>query len=271
MPSMEDLEVAVVAARAGGAVVADAFGRHQVAVFKARNDPVTEVDRVAEAAIAQVLVAHRPDDAVLGEEGTEARGGGLDRIGRRWLVDPLDGTVNFVHGVPQVAVSVALYDGNRGLTGVVFDPLRNELFAADAGRGATMNGAPIRVTAIDDLGDALVATGFPYDHHRHAAAYTATLTAVLERVNGIRRIGSAALDLCYVANGRFDGYWEYQLKPWDLAAGVLIAREAGAVATEPMGGPMTPYLPHTVAAGPGIHEALRRIVESTFPEHLRGD
>lgn len=264
MVTMDDLEVAVAAARAAGEKVAAGFGAPTATEYKARNDPVTEVDRAAEHAIMGVLTAHRPSDAVLGEEGA-SRGGGE----RLWLVDPLDGTVNFVHGLAQVSVSIALYDGDRPLIGVVLDPIHDELFAADAGRGATLNGAPIRVSATSDLQQALLVTGFPYDHHEHGDAYVATLAAMLRRVNGVRRLGSAALDLCYVAAGRLDASWEYELKPWDIAAGMLIVEEAGGRVTDPFGARMTPYDRHIVTSNGTLHDAVRRVVAATFPAHLR--
>ena len=211
-----------------------------------------------------MLTALRPDDGVLGEEGTDTTG-----TGRRWLIDPLDGTVNFVHGIDQVAVSVALCEGDRVLVGVVLDVIRDEVFAATAGAGATLDGVPITVSAIPDLGGAIIATGFPYDHDRHAEALTRSLAAVLAEVAGIRRFGSAALDLCWTACGRFDGYYEYSLKPWDIAAGLLVLAEAGGVGTDPWGAPLHPFAPHAVAANPAIHESLRRLVEETVPEHLR--
>ncbi len=266
MSAMEDLELAIAAARAGGKIVAEGFGRHSTTVFKGRNDPVTEIDEAAELAITDLLAAHRPADGLLGEEGTSHGGDG-----RRWLIDPLDGTVNFVHGFPHVGVSVGLYDGNEPLVGVVYDPIHDEMFAAAIGAGATLNGAPISVSATPDLAAALVVTGFPYDHHDHAPAYVSTLGAVLAQVNGIRRTGSAALDLCYVAAGRFDGYWEYQLAPWDLAGGLVILAEAGGRCTTPSGAPTNPYTRHIVAGNPLVHEPLRQLVEGSFPAHLVTD
>ncbi len=261
---MNDLDVAILAAHTAGAIVAEGFGRHRTTDFKRRNDPVTEIDRAAEQAIDEVIRMHRPADGIIGEEGTAQSGDG-----RTWLVDPLDGTVNFVHGLPHVSVSVALYEGTTPLVGVVYDPLRREMFAAAAGEGLSVDGAPGRVSSVTDLRQALVVTGFPYDHHEHPAEYVATVEAMLAEVNGIRRLGSAALDLCYVAAGRLDGYWEYNLNPWDTAAGLLIATEAGGVATTPSGEPATPWEPHLVVANAALHEPVRRIVERTMPAHLR--
>ena len=245
--------------------MAAGFGRPGDAVFKGRNDPVTEVDRRSELAITTLLAAHRPDDGILAEEGTATLG-----RERRWIVDPLDGTVNFIHGLPVVSVSVALWDGDRPLAGVVFDPINDELFAAATGDGATLNCEPIAVSTVPDLAGSLVITGFPYDHHEYADVYVATLGAVLRRVNGIRRFGSAALDLCYVACGRVDASWEFRLKPWDIAAGLVILAEAGGTATDPFGAPMTPDRPDLVTSNGAIHESLREIVAETYPRHLRG-
>ncbi len=197
---------------------ASGFGSHRVVEQKGRLDPVTEIDRASEAAIVSILSTHRPEDGLLGEEGT-ARGS----AGRRWIIDPLDGTVNFIHGIPQVAVSVALWDGDQPLAGVVVDVIRDEVFAAASGKGATRDGAPIQPSSVTELHRAVVATGFPYDHDLHAVDYLKPVAAVLARVNGLRRIGSAALDLCWVACGRFDAYWEYSISPWDGAAGAIIA------------------------------------------------
>lgn len=246
-------------------MVGGAFRNPVVAEMKGTFNPVTEVDRAAEAAILAVLTELRPDDGVLGEEGTDTHG-----TGRRWLIDPLDGTVNFVHHIDQVSVSVALCEGERVLVGVVLDVVRDELFAAVPGGGATLDGSPISVSATPDLAGAVIATGFPYDHDRYAAAYLPTLGAVLAQVTGLRRFGSAALDLCWTAAGRFDGYYEYQVNPWDIAAGLLIVTESGGVATDPWGVPLHPYLPHVVAANPSIHAPLRALVEGTVPAHLLG-
>lgn len=260
---MNDLDLALAAAATGAAVVRNGFGAHQTTEQKGRLDPVTEIDRASEKAIVDLLTSHRPDDGILGEEGSERHS-----EGRRWIIDPLDGTVNFVHGIPHVGVSVALYDGDIPLVGVVQDPIRNEVFAAERGKGATCNGAPIRVSDTTELHRSVVVTGFPYDHDQHAAKYGRAVTAVLAEVNGIRRLGSAALDFGWIAAGRFDGYWEYSLGPWDMAAGALLVIEAGGVITDATGGPFTPAIRHFVAANPPLHEKLQAIVEAVLPEHV---
>ncbi len=261
---MDDLAVAVAAARAGGDVVRRAFGHDTATRFKGRFDPVTDVDRRSERAVLDVLRRERPADAILSEEG-----GGHGATPRRWIVDPLDGTVNFVHSIPHVSVSVGLYESDEPLVGVVLDPLRDELFTAVRGRGAHRNGTPLAVAATTTLERAVVVTGFPYDHGSHAAAYARTLGAVLEHVNGLRRFGSAALDLAWVAAGRFDGYWELALAPWDQAAGILLVREAGGRVTGVDGEDSVPETRTVLATNGTLHEPLRRLVAGSLPEHLR--
>ena len=184
---------------------------------------VSDADRDAEAAIQEILLGERPDDGLLGEEGAHSDGGSS---GRRWVVDPLDGTTNFLYGLPAWAVSVALEDADGGAVGAVHDPVRDELFTAARGEGARLNGEPIRVTEPDGLGAALVATGFGYDAERRRTQ-AERLVAVLPHVRDIRRAGAAALDLCWVAAGRLDGYYERGLQPWDWAAGSILVTEAG--------------------------------------------
>lgn len=261
---MNDLELAIAGAQAGGAIVGRAFGGATDTRFKGTNNPVTAVDRAAEDAIVDLIRAQRPGDTIVAEEGGGSPGGT-----RRWLIDPLDGTVNFVHGIPQVSVSVALYERNTALVAAVVDPLREETFTAEKGKGARRNGAPIAVSAAPDMRGSVVATGFSYDHDRYADEYAAVLGAVLEQVNGIRRFGSAALDLAWTAAGRFDGYWELGVAPWDIAAGILLVAEAGGVVTDPFGRGAVPESSLIVAAGPAIHESLRATVESALPARLR--
>lgn len=260
---MKDLEVAVEAARAGGAIVAKGFDTGHRAEYKAKFDPVTAIDKAAEAAIIEVISSHRPDDGILAEES-----GGERQKGRQWIVDPLDGTVNFVHAIPQVSVSVALYDDDHGLAGVVYDPLRDELFEAHAGEGATLNGAPLSVSGTDSLQESVVATGFPYNHDVYADDLSVVVREVLRQVNGIRRFGSAALDLAWVAAGRFDAYWELGIAPWDGAAGMILVREAGGTVTDPWGEESTPHRPLVVASNGLVQSDLRDIIEEFCPPHL---
>ena len=220
-------------------------------------DPVTPFDHAAEDAIRSLLAAERPNDAILGEEGG---GGGWD-TGRVWIVDPLDGTVNFVHGIPQVAVSVALWEDGQPVVGVVHDAIHGEAFTAVAGRGAKVDGSTIEVSKEDDLGQGLVATGFPYDRRLRAVELAEVLGRVLAEVQGIRRIGSAALDLCWVAAGRYEAYWEYRLQPWDTAAGQLIVEEAGGRVTDLAGERYRPDAPAIIASNAKVHDRLTAILD----------
>ena len=192
-----------------------------------RTDMVSDADRDAEAVIEGVLLGERPEDGLLAEEGAHAEA----VSGRRWVVDPLDGTTNYLYGFPAWVVSVGLEDEHGGAVGVVFDPLHDELFAAARGEGARLNGEPIEVSGRESLDQALVATGFGYDAERRALQASA-LARVLPAVRDIRRAGAAALDLCMVAAGRVDGYYERGLQPWDWAAGSVIVREAGGSVIE---------------------------------------
>jgi len=203
-----------------------------VDVKSSSTDMVSAADRDAEALIQGVLREERPEDGLLAEEG----GRETAESGRRWIVDPLDGTTNFLYGLPAWAVSVALEDAEGGLVGVVFDPVREELFAALRGDGATLNGEPLRMPSHDDLATALVATGFGYERERRALQAQA-LVRVLPRVRDVRRAGAAALDLSWLAAGRLDGYYERGLGAWDWAAARLIVSEAGGALADLEGEP----------------------------------
>ncbi len=257
---MDDLAVALAAARVGALVVGGSFGGTQTASFKGVVDPVTEVDHRSEQEILAVLRTHRPDDAVLAEEG----GGSRDIAGRHWVVDPLDGTVNFLHGIPQVSVAVGLYEDGSPLVGVVIDPLRNEEFTASTGSGTRLNGNPVSV-ADRTLDEGVIATGFPYDRRTRGAAYAAIVGTVVERARGIRRLGSAALDLAWVACGRLDGYWEFGLGPWDIAAGMVLVIEAGGAVTDHTGAPSTLFDSLFIAGGPRLQPELRAVVAGALP------
>ena len=219
-------EVAVAAARAAGEILRAGFGGEQSVRYKGEVDPVTEVDERAEKKIGGMLREAFPDYGILAEEGGAMPGGGE----HRWIVDPLDGTVNYAHGLPVFCVSIALERAGELVLGVVHDPMREETYVAEGG-GATLNGSPIRVTDTAEMIRALVATGFPYDRDTMPAALDlfARFAVVTQ---GMRRLGSAALDVCYVAAGRFDAYYERGVRPWDIAAGALILEEAGGTVTD---------------------------------------
>jgi myo-inositol-1(or 4)-monophosphatase len=247
--------LAAATARATGALLLEALDlvRTDVQTKSTGTDMVSEVDRAAEALIVERLLAERPDDGIVGEEGTD-RPGTSDV---RWIVDPLDGTTNYLYGLAGFGVSIAAEAGGDVVAGVVLDVVRDELFAATLGGGATRDGTPIRASAATELTTALIATGFAYASHTRLRQ-AEVLTVVLPQVRDIRRFGAAAVDLCSVACGRVDGYYERGLAPWDLAAGGLIATEAGAVVTDVRGGPVVPG--EVVAAAPGIAPALRALL-----------
>jgi myo-inositol-1(or 4)-monophosphatase len=263
-----DVWVAVRAARAGADVVQTGFFQTLDTEMKSAVDPVTQVDRDSETAIKAVIGSHFPDDHFLGEE----EGGDDWRHGRVWIVDPLDGTVNFVHRVPQVAVSVALWDEGRPLVGVIIDVARNDEFVAVAGKGATMNGETIHVSETSTLDQSLVCTGFPYDRRQHAAAYLRVVEEVMMNSQGTRRLGAAALDLAWLAAGRYDAYWEHGgahgIKPWDVAAGMLLVTEAGGTYTDESGELFQLEARAHVVTNGKVHDELRTIVARTMPEHL---
>lgn len=239
---MELLDLAVEAAEAAAALLR-AERPDTVATKSSRTDLVTDLDHAAEELIVGRLLAARPDDGVLGEEGGERTGSS----GVRWVVDPLDGTTNFVYDYPAFGVSIAAEADGEVVVGVVVDIPRGHRFTAVRGEGAARDGQAIHASDADELATALLSTGFSYDRDRRATQ-AQLLTTVLPAVRDIRRSGSAALDLCTVASGRVDGFWERGLAPWDRAAGGLIAAEAGATVSE-VGDTM-------VASAPGIHDAL---------------
>jgi myo-inositol-1(or 4)-monophosphatase len=258
--AVDDLTLARKAAAVAADIIADWAERPGTTAFKGVGNPVTEADRDAESAIIELIGRHRPEDGILGEEGAAVDGAS----GRRWVIDPLDGTVNFVHGFPHVAVSIGLEDDGGGLVGVVRDVFRDEEFAAHRGGGASLNGSPIEVAGTTVLGNALVATGFSYDRQERGPAYGRALGEMLKVVRGVRRLGSAALDLAWVACGRLDGYWEARLGPWDVAAGFVIVAESGGVTTGYDG--TAPTHASCVAANPMLQPQLRAAVVAALDE-----
>jgi myo-inositol-1(or 4)-monophosphatase len=227
------LNIAVRAARSAGNIIVRNLDRIETLTVqtKDRNDFVSEVDRQAEQEIIAVLRKAYPDHGVLAEESGRREGNDY-----QWIIDPLDGTTNYLHGFPQFAVSIALQHKGRIEQGVVYDPLRQELFTASRGAGAMLNERRIRVTSRRSLDGALLGTGFPFKSQQHLDAYLDMFRALFPRTAGIRRPGSAALDLSYVAAGRLDGFWEIGLNIWDMAAGVLLIQEAGGLSSDFVGG-----------------------------------
>jgi myo-inositol-1(or 4)-monophosphatase len=221
-------------------------------------DIVTDVDVQSEQQVCATLLAAFPEHTILGEEGG-ARSGGDPRY--RWIVDPLDGTTNYAHGFPFFCVSIGFeVDGELAL-GVVYAPSFDELFVAEAGRGATLNDRPIHVSATSELSQSLLATGFPYDRAEFPRALR-SFEVLSMRCQAVRRAGSAALDLCYVACGRLDGYWEHQVKPWDLAAGALLVREAGGQVTATDGSPFDVDGGQVLSSNGAIHATLTKTLAS---------
>jgi myo-inositol-1(or 4)-monophosphatase len=220
---------------------------------KSRADFVTDVDRAAEHAITEVVASRHKDGRILGEELSPAL---QDRSGLTFVVDPLDGTTNFLHGVPWYAVSIAALVDGELTAGVVLDVANGELFTATAGGGARLNGQPITVSPITDPGRALIGTGFPFKDGTHVDEYLRMLPRIMQETAGIRRPGSASLDLAAVACGRFEAFWELKLAPWDIAAGLLLIREAGGIATDLSGQPCPVDHTALVAGNAAMHAWL---------------
>lgn len=258
MTSDPVLAVAVRAARRAGSILVDAARdlKRLPAHAKEHADIATVADNEAENAIVATLRAAFPEHAILGEESGHidgAREGG----GFKWIVDPIDGSGNFLHGYPYFAVSIALAHGTEITHAVVFDPIHDELFAAIRGKGAQLNGSAIRVSNATSLADALVATAFPAPNSPKLPAYLRLLNGLLTRCDGVRRAGSSALDLAAVAAGRLDAFWVVSLKPWDVAAGALLIKEAGGRVGDFAGGTDFLRASEVIAAAPGVFNALR--------------
>ena len=257
---MQDrLRLAVELARRAGGLLLNGYGRATQIRHKGTIDLVTEYDLKSEQLLVEGIRSAYPADGILSEEGGGAAGEGV-----RWLVDPLDGTTNFAHGLPIFSISIACVRADELLLGVIYDPTRDELYHAVAGEGAFLNETPVRVSAADMLGESLLVTGFPYDIRTNPDNNLDYFNRLALRARAVRRLGSAALDLAYVAAGRFDGYWELRLNAWDWAAGVLMVREAGGRATtfsedeKVLGGDAT-----LVATNGQIHDELLAVLNSS--------
>ncbi len=260
------LNIAVRAARAAGSVISRYANRidELTITTKEENDFVSEVDREAEAQIIRVLRKAYPNHGILAEESGTTSGSDDEY---QWIIDPLDGTTNFLHGFPQFSVSIALAHKGRLDQAVVYDPMREELFTASRGAGALLNDRRIRVSKQPGLSGALIGTGFPFKEPQHLDAYLGMFKAIHQDTAGIRRAGSAALDLAYVAAGRLDGFWEIGLNRWDMAAGILLVREAGGLVGDFSGGHDFLDTGNIVAAPPKVFPALLRSIRP----HLGSD
>jgi myo-inositol-1(or 4)-monophosphatase len=250
-------EACAEAARRGGAILRACWGKARTIEMKGGIDLVTDADRASEATLLAFLSDRFPGASVLAEEsGASGSGAG----GLRFFVDPLDGTTNYAHGVPHFAVNVAVADGRGLAAGATYDPLRDELYVAARGGGAFLGGERLSHSGRTALDGALLVTGFPYDIHENHDEPLRLFGAFIRRARAVRRFGSAALDLAYVAAGRFDGFWELRLKPWDVAPGILIAREAGAAVTDTDGGDRMLETGDIVAAAPALLAPMLQVI-----------
>ena len=254
--------IACAAAREGGKVLRRRFGRTgSVRVLeKGLHDFVTEVDHEAEEAVIGILKRNCPDHVVMSEESSpKARSAPL-----RWVVDPLDGTTNFIHGVPTFAVSVGLEDADGPLAAAVFNPISDEMFHAHRGGGTRLNGGPVTCSDPEGPSQALIATGFPFRELTRVKDYLIAFEAFIRSTAGLRRAGSAAIDLAFTACGRYDGFWEIGLSRWDIAAGVLLVLEAGGKVTDVAGGSTHLDTGDIVAAGPRMHSMMLEVTRQAF-------
>lgn len=253
-------------ARSAGEILRAGFGKvHQIS-YKGEIDLVTEMDHQSEAYLLSEVGKQFPDHRVFSEESGE-RAGSADDV---WYIDPLDGTLNYSHGMPLFAVSIAYAHKGQLTLGAVYDPIADEMYLAELGQGAWLNADPIHVSSVTELKSSLLVTGFPYDAWTNPQNNMAEFAAFSKRSQGVRRLGSAALDLCYVAAGRLDGFWEIRLNAWDVAAGGLIALEAGALVTDVRGGPDFVSKPQSVcAANPELHPKMLSVLNEVEQSRKR--
>ncbi|GBC59073.1 inositol-phosphate phosphatase [Desulfonema ishimotonii] len=250
--------IGTAAAYNGGRVLHSCLGNISDIRKKGDIDLVTEADTGSEKEILATLLTRFPDHAILAEESGLSPGD----ADCQWIIDPLDGTTNFAHGLPQFSVSIAFAHRGRVVVGVVLNPVSGELFTAVSGKGAHLNGRPIRVSQTETVSEGLLVTGFPYNFKEIFSEVIGRFARCLKASRGVRRLGSAALDLCFVACGRFDGFWEQNLKPWDTAAGMLIAKEAGARVTDFSDMPFTADGPEILASNGKLHEEMLSLLKS---------
>ncbi|MBA7715071.1 Inositol-1-monophosphatase [subsurface metagenome] len=263
-------ELAIKAAKEAGSILRENLGRIRKIDYKGKARPapiywggvnlVTDIDRKAEERIIGIIKKEHPSHDILTEERRiEEKGSQY-----KWIIDPLDGTTNYVHGYPRYCVSIALEKNGEVILGVVYDPVPDELFLAEKGKGATLNGRKISVSKINKLDKSLLATGFPYDRRERADEYLKIYREFMVNSQGVRRDGSAALNLCYTANGRFDGFWEEQLAPWDVAAGSLIVTEAGGRVTDFKGDRIDIYEKEILASNGKIHKEMEETLAKSI-------
>jgi len=260
------INIAVKAARNAGNIIVRHMDRRDALTItsKALNDFVSDVDLQAEAEILKVIRKAYPDHAIMAEESGKHEGDDY-----QWIIDPLDGTTNFLHGFPQFAVSIALRHKGRLEHGVIYDPVSQELFTASRGGGAYLNDHRLRVSKAKGLKGALLGTGFPFKQPQHLDAYLGTFKALHADTAGIRRAGSAALDLAYVAAGRLDGFWEIGLSPWDMAAGVLLIQEAGGLSGDFSGGHDFMASGNIIAGNPKLFKAITQTIQPHLTPELK--
>jgi len=254
---MSEINIAIEAARRAGHVLLDHYNKPHEVSYKGMIDLVTEMDLESERLVTEILRQSFPEYGILGEEGSKSTA----PFTYRWIIDPLDGTTNYTYGYPLFGVSIALEKQGEITLGVVYNPILGELFIAEKGSGAFLNGTPIHVTDTNELGKSLLASGFPYDAWTNARNNCSKWEDFIKTTISVRCDGSAALDLCHTACGRLDGYWELDLEPWDMAAGALIVQEAGGMVTQADGKPFS-HLHRSILASNGhLHQAMLNVLK----------
>ncbi len=260
------LEVAIDAVKEAGKIQKKYFGHFHQIEYKGEINPVTEVDRQCERAITQIVLNAYPHHDILAEEGAFEK----KNSPYKWIIDPLDGTTNYLHGFPIFSVSIGLEIEGEIRVGVVYLPILEEMFFAEKGKGAFLNGQRITVSQTAQLKESLLGTGFPYDVHEHVDDYLRYFREFIIKSFAIRRPGSASIDLAYVAAGRFDGFWELKLHPWDVAAGCLLVKEAGGSVTDFKGQPVNIYSEEILASNGLIHKEMLRVIQEVNKRSASG-